>query len=396
MTLDVPTTSLERHEPYLVCVRADGKCRYCYMALELLRSKNIEYITREYENVKSMRDSLIGIGPVFSFPLIFQSGKRIGGYEHLVDHLEEPVLQEDSMRYALFPIKDPQIFDLYQKAVASFWSSNEISYRQDASDFESLSPQEQHFIKNVLAFFAQSDGIIVENLMANFQRQIKLAESQAFYSAQAFNESEHSLTYSLLIESIVRDESEKKRLLDAITQVPAVKQKAEWVMRWMNPHTERFATRLVAFACVEGILFSGSFAAIYWLKTRHPGKMPGLTMSNEFISRDEGLHTQHAIVLYSRLKNKLPQSKVHTIIRGAVDGEKEFMTNSIQCAMIGINAQSMGEYIEFVADRLCTDLGYDPIYRTANPFAFMNQISIQGKTNFFERRVSEYRKPACR
>merc|ERR1712066_750364 len=259
----------------------------------------------------------------------------------------------------------------------------------DAKDWETLSEKEQHFVKHILAFFAASDGIVLENLAAHFSTEIQIPEARAFYGFQIAMENIHSETYSLLIEQYIRDPEEKDRVFDAIHTMPPVAEKAKWAVQWMHGDSS-FAERIVAFACVEGILFSGSFCAIYWLKKR--GLMPGLTFSNELISRDEGLHAEFACLVYGMLQNKLPDDVVHGIIRGAVAAEREFICDALPCDLIGMNREMMTRYIEFVADRLLTALGHPKIFESANPFDWMELISLQGKTNFFEKRVGEYQK----
>jgi ribonucleotide reductase beta subunit family protein with ferritin-like domain len=282
---------------------------------------------------------------------------------------------------------------MYKKQVDCFWRAEEIDLSKDLSDWAKLSHDEQHFISMVLAFFAASDGIVMENLATRFMGDVQLSEARAFYGFQIAMENIHSEMYSLLIETYIKDKSEKMRLFQAIETCPSIKKKADWARKWIGHGTEdksleTFATRLVAFACVEGIFFSSSFAAIYWMKKR--GLMPGLTLSNEFISRDEALHTEFAVLLYSKLSAKLSKARIHEIIKEAVEIEKDFITESLPCRLIGMNAKLMCQYIEFVADRLVLQLGYDKIYNASNPFDFMEMISLAGKTNFFERRVGEY------
>eukprot|EP00382_Lankesteria_abbotti_P002214 CAMPEP_0113848004 /NCGR_PEP_ID=MMETSP0372-20130328/2211_1 /TAXON_ID=340204 /ORGANISM="Lankesteria abbotti" /LENGTH=340 /DNA_ID=CAMNT_0000817389 /DNA_START=166 /DNA_END=1188 /DNA_ORIENTATION=+ /assembly_acc=CAM_ASM_000359 len=302
---------------------------------------------------------------------------------------DEPMLCESAQRMALLPIRYPEVWEFYKKQEASFWTAEEIDLAQDLKDWENLTANEQHFIKHVLAFFAASDGIVMENLAAAFHKEIAIPEARAFYSFQIAMENIHSETYSLLIEEYIRDIDEKSRLFKAISTIDAVKLKANWAVKWMNLERS-FSERLVAYAAVEGILFSGSFCAIYWLKKR--GLMPGLTFSNELISRDEGLHTDFGCLLYSMLKTKLPEDSVHNIVRGAVDVERTFVCEAIPVSLIGMNAKLMAQYIEFVADRLLNSLGVSKLYNSANPFDFMELISLQGKTNFFEKRVGEYQK----
>jgi len=302
---------------------------------------------------------------------------------------EEPLLMENKHRWVMFPLQYPEIWEMYKKHEASFWTAEEIDLAQDMRDWDGLSNDEQHFIKHVLAFFAASDGIVNENLSTNFSDEIQVPEARAFYGFQMAMENIHSETYSLLIEQYIRDSDERMKLFHAIETIPAVAVKAQWAVDWMNPDRS-FYERLVGFACVEGILFSGSFCAVYWLKKR--GLMPGLTFSNELISRDEGLHTDFACLIYKLLKHKLEDDMVHDIIRGAVAAEKEFICDALPCALIGMNSSQMMEYIQFVADRLLTALGHPKLYNTANPFDWMELISLQGKTNFFEKRVGEYQK----
>jgi len=302
----------------------------------------------------------------------------------------EPILQENPTRFTLFPIMKPKLFQKYKQHVSVFWTPEEIDLAKDMKDWVKLSANEQHFIKNVLAFFAGSDGIIQENIAARFMNDIQLAEARQFYSVQLMMEAVHSETYSLLIDTYIEDKEEKMKLFTAIQTVPCVKLKAEWAQKWIASTEENFATRLIAFAIVEGIFFSGSFCAIYWLKER--GLMPGLTTSNEFIARDEGLHTDFACLLYEEIIHKVPKAKVHKIIREAVKIEKQFITESLPCHLVGMNDKLMAQYIEFVADRLSTQLGYGKIYSTQNPFDFMERISLEGKDNFFEKRVTSYAK----
>jgi len=292
----------------------------------------------------------------------------------------------------MFPIKYPAIWDMYKKHEASFWTAEEIDLQQDMADWEKLSEQEKYFLKHILAFFAGSDGIVLENLNNNFCSEVQIPEARAFYGFQMAMENIHSETYSLLIDQYLRnDEAEKQRLFNAITTIPVVQKKAMWAASWMSAERDLcFAERLVAFAAVEGILFSGSFCAIYWVKKR--GLLPGLTFSNELIARDEGLHADFACLLYGMLQTKLPDSHVEKIIRGAVEVEREFICDALSCDLIGMNKRLMSQYIEFVADRLLTALGHPKIFNTKNPFEWMEMISLQGKTNFFEKRVGDYQK----
>ena len=306
------------------------------------------------------------------------------------DDFIEPILKENPTRFTLFPIQKPKLFQKYKNHVSVFWTPEEIDLAKDMKDWIKLSANEQYFIKNILGFFAGSDGIVQENLACRFMNEIQLAEARQFYSVQLMMEAVHSETYSLLIDTYVEDKEEKAHLFKAIETIPCVKLKAEWAQKWIESRDENFATRLVAFAIVEGIFFSGSFCAIYWLKER--GLMPGLTTSNEFIARDEGLHTDFACALYEEIERKLPKAKVHKIIKEAVKIEKQFITESLPCHLVGMNDKLMADYIEFVADRLSSQLGYGKIYDTHNPFDFMERISLEGKDNFFEKRVTSYAK----
>ena len=306
------------------------------------------------------------------------------------DNFIEPILRENPNRFTLFPIMKPKLFQKYKEQLSVFWVVEELDFAKDMKDWVKLSANEQHFIKNVLAFFAGSDGIIQENLAARFMSEVQLAEARQFYSVQLLIESIHSECYSLLIDTYIEDRSEKEHLFKAIQTIPCVKLKADWAKKWIETRDENFATRLVAFAVVEGIFFSGSFCAIYWLKER--GLMPGLTTSNEFIARDEGLHTDFACALYEEIEHKLPKAKVHKIIREAVKIEKQFITESLPCNLVGMNNKLMSQYIEFVASRLSKQLGCGELYSTTNPFDFMERISLEGKDNFFEKRVTSYAK----
>lgn len=308
----------------------------------------------------------------------------------------EPLFDSSStsagQRYTLFPIasQEEDLYKFYKKAVATFWTVEEIDFSKDKDDWDKLNESEQKFIKHVLAFFAGSDGIVQENLAARFQREIQSPVARLFYGIQNAMEGIHSETYSLLIDQYVKDKEEQMTYFRAIDTIPCIQKKAEWAQAWIDS-TEDYATRLVAFACVEGIFFSGSFCAIYWIKKR--GLLPGLTFSNELISRDESLHTEFAVALYHKLQNKLSPEAIQTIIREAVDIESEFICEALPCALIGMNSRDMKQYIQFVADRLAQQLGIGKIYKVTNPFDFMELISLEGKTNFFEKKVSEYSKP---
>ena len=301
----------------------------------------------------------------------------------------EEILKPTTGRFTTFPIRYPDLWALYKKAVGSFWTAEEIDLAGDLKDWDTLKPDEQHFIKMVLAFFAASDGIVFENIDLNFGSEVQISEARAFYAYQGFNESIHGETYSLMIDKLVQDKAEKDRLFRAIETVPAVKSKAEWVMAWMSKSSP-FAQRLLAFACMEGIFFSGSFCAIFWLKKR--GLMPGLCFSNELISRDEGSHLDFAVALYQHLANKLSVTDVHSIVGGAVAIEENFITEALPCRLIGMDADQMKQYIRYVADRMLKQLGYAPLFGAENPFTWMETISLEGKTNFFEKRVGDYSK----
>ena len=300
----------------------------------------------------------------------------------------ELLLQEDDNRYVMFPIQDQDIWQMYKKQVDCFWRAEEIDLSKDLTHWETLDQKEKYFVSMILAFFAASDGIVLENLAMRFMGEVQLSEARAFYGFQIAMENIHSETYSLLIDTYIKDREEKTMLFQAIDNFPCIKKKADWAIKWINDKRSSFATRLIAFACIEGIFFSGAFCSIFWLKKR--GLMPGLTFSNELISRDEALHTEFAVLLYSKLNKKLIKSKVLDILKEAVEIEKEFICDALPCRLIGMNSDLMCQYIEFVADRLSVQLGYDKIYGTKNPFDFMEMISIEGKTNFFEKRVAEY------
>jgi ribonucleotide reductase beta subunit family protein with ferritin-like domain len=305
--------------------------------------------------------------------------------------MSDPMFVENPSRFVLFPIKWPKIWDMYKKALASIWTVEELDLSKDTRDWEQkLNDDERHFIENILAFFAGSDGIVLENLAQRFCNEIQIPEAKCFYGFQIAIENIHSEMYSLLIDTLVSDNEKKTKLFNAIDTIPSVGKKANWALKWIKDKDASYAVRLIAFAAVEGIFFSGSFCSIFWLKKR--GLMPGLTSSNELISRDEGLHTEFAVLIYSYLENKLSEDQVKEIITEAVEIEKEFIIDSIPCKLIGMNSTMMTEYIEFVADRLMVQLGYNKIYNANNPFSFMEMISMEGKTNFFERRVTEYSK----
>jgi len=311
----------------------------------------------------------------------------------VVVHVSHPkptefILTPQEERFVMFPIKYPDVWAFYQKQLDCFWRVEEVDLSNDLTDWAKLSADEKYFISHILAFFAGSDGIVIENLGVRFMGEVQIAEMRAFYGLQIFMENIHSQMYSQLIETYIQDKSEKDNLFHAISTFPCIKKKADWARKWIGDHRSSFATRLVAFAIVEGIFFSASFASIYWIKKR--GLLPGLTFSNEFISRDEALHTEFAILVYSKLTRKIAKKKILEMIQEAVDIEKEFITEALPCRLIGMNADSMCKYIEFVADRLLLQLGYDKVYHSINPFDFMELISVESKVNFFERTNSTY------
>jgi len=307
---------------------------------------------------------------------------------NIENQAEEPLLKENKDRFVLFPIKHDEIWKMYKKAQASFWTAEEIDLSPDLKDWEKLNENEKYFVSHILAFFAASDGIVNENLAVNFMREVQIPEARSFYGFQIMIENIHSETYSLLIDTYIKDPEEKRKLFNAIETIPCVKKKAEWALKWIA--SENFVERLIAFAAVEGIFFSGSFCSIFWLKKR--GLMPGLSFSNELIARDEGLHCDFACLLYKMIQNKLSAQRIYEVIGNAVEIEKEFVTSALPVDLIGMNSKLMCQYIEFVADRLIVALGCPKLYHQTNPFDFMELISLQGKTNFFEKRVGEYQK----
>jgi len=300
----------------------------------------------------------------------------------------EPLLAPDDNRFVMFPIKYDDIWKMYKKQVDCFWRAEEIDLTKDLDHWQTLNSDEKYFVSMILAFFAASDGIVLENLAMRFMNDVQVSEARAFYGFQIAMENIHSETYSLLIETYIKDKEQKHKYFNAIENYPCIKKKSDWAQKWIRDNRSSFATRLIAFACIEGIFFSGAFCSIFWLKKR--GLMPGLTFSNELISRDEALHCEFAVLLYSKLQNKLKKSRIHEIIKEAVEIESEFICEALPCRLIGMNSQMMIQYIQFVADRLAVQLGYDKIYNVRNPFDWMELISLEGKTNFFERTVSDY------
>lgn len=330
--------------------------------------------------------------PVSKSPYKEQSKKALAKSKTLkeVKTEVEPLLKENPGRFVVFPIKYHDIWQFYKKAEASFWTAEEVDLSKDLADWEKLKTEERHFISHVLAFFAASDGIVYENLVERFSKEVQVTEARCFYGFQIAIENIHSEMYSLLIDTYIKDPSEREHLFNAIETLPFVKKKAEWALKWISDNESTFAERMIAYAAVEGIFFSGSFAAIFWLKKR--GLMPGLTFSNELISRDEGLHTDFACLLYTYIVHKPPKERIYGIIREAVLIEQEFLVDALPVSLIGMNCNLMKQYIEFVADRLLVELDCDKIYNAENPFDFMDNISLEGKTNFFEKRVAEYQK----
>ena len=300
----------------------------------------------------------------------------------------EPLLAPDDNRFVMFPIIHDDIWQMYKKQVDCFWRAEEIDLTKDLDHWNTLNDDEKYFISSILAFFAASDGIVLENLASRFMNEVQVSEARAFYGFQIAMENIHSHTYSLLIETYIKDEAEKNRLFNAISFFPCIKKKSDWAQKWIRDNRSSFATRLVAFACIEGIFFSGAFCSIFWLKKR--GLMPGLTFSNELISRDEALHCEFAVLLYSKLIKKVDKSRIYEIIKEAVEIETEFICQALPCKLIGMNSELMTQYIQFVADRLCVQLGYKKIYNVTNCFDWMELISLESKTNFFEKRNDSY------
>ena len=365
----------------------DG-CNMCIEAEKMLRANNLDF---EIEKV-SKEELINRCGSVVkTYPQIMLNGKLIGDVFKLEDYLEdyEPLLEENPNRFTIFPIKHHNLWELYKKAQMSNWTAEEIDLNNDLNDWNKLNDNERHFIKYILAFFAASDGIVFENLNLNFSKEIQLSEVRSFYAYQEHNEMVHGETYSLLIDKYINDIEEKDNIFRAIETIPCIEKKAKWSFKYFNKNIP-FCDRLVAFACVEGIFFSGSFCAIFWLKKR--GLMPGLSFSNELISRDEAMHQDFAVELFHMIHNKTSQVKVYEIIKDAVSIEKEFILDALPCKLIGMDSQKMSQYIEFVADRLLKQMGFKSIWNQQNPFDFMENISLDGKTNFFEKRVGEYSK----
>jgi len=363
-------------------------CQYCDMAVDLCKEYNLENkkIMVDKDELKKRCGNSASV-----YPQILLNDELIGTYFDFQDYLEnsEPMLLPTLDRFTVFPIEHENLWTMYKKAQMSNWTAEEIDFSKDMDDWVSLSENEQHFIKYILAFFAGSDGIVFENLNNNFASEVQYTEARSFYAYQEHNEMVHGETYSKLIDKYIKNPTEKKQLFEAIQTIPCIENKAKWAMKWFD-RERPFGERLLAFACVEGIFFSGSFCAIFWLKKR--GLLPGLCFSNELISRDEGLHLEFAIELFKMLKHKLSKVVVEEIVKDAVSIEKEFITDALPCSLIGMNSEKMSEYIEYVADRLLKQSGHDKIWGTKNPFDFMENISLDGKTNFFEKRVGDYGK----
>ena len=374
-----------------VLILSKENCKWCDEAVKLLSG-----ISRyEIEKVITKPQDLRPKGATM-YPQIFIDDKHIGGYFDLEEYLlektddAEPILSPNPNRFTVFPIQYPNLWTLYKKAQASNWTAEEIDFSKDLDDWATLSHDETHFIKYILAFFAAADGIVFENINNNFSKEVELPEARSFYAYQEHNEMVHGETYSLLIDKYVKDPTEKDKIFRAIETIPCVKKKAQWALKWFDTDTVPFSERLIAFACVEGIFFSGSFCAIFWLKKR--GLLPGLSFSNELISRDEGMHLEFAVELFGMLIRKPSVNRVHQIVLDAVAIEKEFILEALPCRLIGMNSDLMSTYIEYVADRFLKQIGYTPLFGVSNPFDFMENISLDGKTNFFEKRVGDYGK----
>ena len=372
-----------------VQIYSKDECDLCEAATKLCNSEGFDY-----EKIKIDREELKKLcgGKLDSYPQIFMNDRRIGNYFEFQDYIEdeyEPLLEPTLDRFTIFPLKHQNLWDLYKKAQMSNWTAEEIDLSKDMEDWVQLTDNEQKFIKYILAFFAGSDGIVFENINNNFADEVQASEARSFYGYQCHNEMVHGETYSKLIDKYIKDSSEKKQLFQAIQTIPCIERKAEWAMKWFDK-SRPFAERLFAFACVEGIFFSGSFCAIFWLKKR--GLLPGLCFSNELISRDEGLHQEFAVELFNMLQQKPSKDIIHTIIKEAVEIEKGFIIDALPCSLIGMNSEKMSEYIEYVSDRLLKQVGHPTIWNSKNPFDFMENISLDGKTNFFEKRVGDYGK----
>ena len=380
-----------------ITIYSKDDCKLCDKAVELCDEYKLTY---EKLNKEKAELEVICGKRITAYPQVFIDGKYIGNIFDFEEYLsegtvasqlkrEEPLLAENPNRFTIFPIRHPNLWAMYKKAQMSNWTAEEIDFSKDIDDWNNLSENEQRFIKYILAFFAASDGIVFENLNVNFANEVQVPEARSFYAYQQHNEMIHGETYSLLIDKYVKDPVEKDKLFRAIETIECVKCKADWAMKWFD-NSQPFANRLIAFACVEGIFFSGSFCAIFWLKKR--GLMPGLSFSNELISRDEGLHQDFAVELFGMLNNKTTEAIVSQIVKEAVVIEKQFILEALPCKLIGMSSEKMSIYIEYVSDRLMKQLGFSPIFNATNPFDFMENIALDGKTNFFEKRVGDYGK----
>ena len=367
-----------------VLILSKTGCEYCDKAASLLESRGISF-----EKQLVSKEILYEKSKARTYPQIFINNTLVGGFFELEETLNDPLLTPNPNRFTVFPLQYHSLWQLYKKGQMSNWTAEEIDFSKDLEDWNALSDTERHFIKTILAFFAASDGIVFENINTNFAKEIQIAEARSFYAFQQHNEMVHGETYSLLIEKYIKDQTEKDQAFRAIETMSCVKKKADWALQWFDPKWH-FAERLFAFACVEGIFFSGSFCAIFWLKKR--GLLPGLSFSNELISRDEGLHLEFAVELLSLINFKPSTETLHTIIKSAVKLEKEFILEALPCKLIGMDSEKMSQYIEYVADRLLKQVGRPIIWNAQNPFDFMENISLDGKTNFFEKRVGDYAK----
>lgn len=369
-----------------VTILSKEGCRMCDEAVQTAQRYKVSYEKMMVD--KATLQARCGRA-VTSYPQVLIDGTHIGDNFDFAEHMLEPVLENGTNRFTIFPIVHDNLWLLYKKAQMSNWTAEEIDFSSDLADWNTMTDHEQHFIKYILAFFASSDGIVFENINLNFADEVKIPEARSFYAYQSHNEMVHGETYSLLIDKYISDPSEKTKLFRAIDTIPCVNHKATWALKWFDSSIQ-FCKRLIAFACVEGIFFSGSFCAIFWLKKR--GLMPGLSFSNELISRDEAMHLEFAVELFHMLRNKPTEEEVHDIVRDAVKIEKEFIIESLPCKLIGMDSAKMSVYIEYVADRLLKQLGYKTLWNSLNPFNFMETISLDGKTNFFEKRVGDYGK----
>lgn len=373
----------------LVTILSKDGCNYCLHAERYVKDLNIDYNIQKVDREKL--NDICG-KRVSTYPQILVNGNHIGDNFDLEEYIQEnyePLLNKNNNTHTIFPIKYQNLWSLYKKHQMSNWTAEEIDLSKDMDDWNDLSKDEHHFIKYVLAFFAASDGIVFENVNQNFAEEVQCSEAKSFYAYQGHNEMVHGETYSLLIDKYITDPIEKEETFRAVETIPCIQKKAEWAKKWFD-RKHSFAERLYAFMCVEGIFFSGSFCSIFWLKKR--GLMPGLCFSNELISRDEAMHLEFAVELFHMLNTRPNMKVIHEIITEAVTIEKEFILEALPCKLIGMNSEKMSQYIEFVADRLLKQTGYSTIWNTQNPFDFMENISLDGKTNFFEKRVGEYGK----